>query len=67
MPNADDDTTMDKEEHSKDPSVAVPQTGKKPGDARGDPAQQKRNREELNVGEDHRTDKMHEDNRDTFP
>lgn len=58
MPNANDDTKLNIKDDSKNPSVTVPQTGKKPGDARGDPEQQKRNREDLNVGEDHRTDKM---------
>ncbi|SFM16734.1 hypothetical protein [Nitrosomonas communis] len=57
----------DKKNNSSNPSVDTPQTGKKPGDARGDPEQQKRNREDLKVGEDHRTDKMREDKRGTFP
>lgn len=67
MPNANDDTKLDIKDDSNNSSVTVPQTGKKPGDARGNPEQQKHNRDDLNVGEDHRTDKMREDNRNTFP
>jgi hypothetical protein len=67
LPNANGETKIDKEDPSKNPSVDTPQTGKKPGDARGDPEQQKRNREDLKVGEDHRTEKMRKGNRGTFP
>ncbi|SFE92401.1 hypothetical protein [Nitrosomonas sp. Nm166] len=68
MVNANHSTQIDKDDNSKDSSTTVvPQTGKRPGDARGDPQQQKRNREEMNVGEDHRTEKMREEKRGTFP
>ncbi len=43
------------------------QTGKKPEDARGDPGRQERNREEMGVEEDHRTEDMQKGKRGTFP
>jgi hypothetical protein len=42
-------------------------TGTKPNDARGDAAQQRRNREEMGVEDDHLTEKMKEEKRGTFP
>jgi len=58
-----------KHQTGKDAPVSTPQTGKKPGDARGDPQQQKRNREQMNdgVGDDHRSEKMREEKRGSFP
>jgi hypothetical protein len=44
-----------------------PQTGKKPEDARGDPQQQAENQRDLGVDESHKTDKMKEEHRGTFP
>jgi hypothetical protein len=69
MPDANRSTQIDRDEGPKDAKVSTPQTGKKPGDARGDPQQQKRNREQMNDGveDDHRTDKMHEEKRGTYP
>jgi hypothetical protein len=69
MPDANRSTQIDKDDSPKDAPVATPQTGKKPGDARGDPGQQKRNREQMNdgVSDDHLTDKMREEKRGTFP
>ena len=69
MPDADRSTQIHRDEGPKDAPVSTPQTGKKPGDARGDPQQQKRNREQMNDGveDDHRTDKMHEEKRGTYP
>jgi len=43
------------------------QTGKHDEDAREDPGQQQRNREELGVGEDHKTEDMQKGGRGTFP
>ena len=65
--NANHSTQIDKDDSPKDETVAVPQTGKRPEDARGDPEQQQRNREQLNVGEDHLTEEMRENKRGTFP
>jgi hypothetical protein len=42
-------------------------TGTHPDDARDDPAQQQRNREDMGVAEDHLTEKMKEQKRGTFP
>jgi hypothetical protein len=69
MPDANRSTQIDRDEGLKDAPVSTPQTGRKPGDARGDPQQQKRNREQMNDGveDDHRTDKMHEEKRGTYP
>jgi hypothetical protein len=69
MPDANRSTQIDRDDTGKDAPVQSPQTGKKPGDARGDPLQQKRNREQMNdgVGDDHRTEKMREEKRGTFP
>lgn len=71
MVNANHSAKIDKDDNPKNAptttTTVVPQTGKRPGDARGDPEQQKRNREEMNVGEDHRTEKMREEKRGTFP
>jgi hypothetical protein len=43
------------------------QTGKKPEDARGEPEQQERNREDMGVDENHRTEDMNRSKRGTFP
>jgi hypothetical protein len=69
MPHANRGTQIDKNDAQKDSPVSLPQTGKKPGDARDDPEQQKRNREQMNdgVSDDHRTEKMREEKRGTFP
>jgi hypothetical protein len=69
MPDADRSTQIDQDDSPKDAPVSTPQTGRKPGDARGDPAQQKRNREQMNDGvrDDHLTEKMREEKRGTFP
>lgn len=69
MPNANHGTQIDKDQEGRDAPVSSPQTGKNPDDARGDPQQQKRNREQMNdgVADDHRTDKMREEKRGTFP
>jgi hypothetical protein len=69
MADANRSTQPDKGDSPKDAPVSVPQTRKKPGDARGDPQQQKRNREQMNdgVADDHRTEKMREEKRGTFP
>jgi hypothetical protein len=69
MPDADRSTQIDQDDSREGAPGAKPQTGKKPGDARGDPAQQKRNREQMNDGvtDDHVTDKMREEKRGTFP
>lgn len=42
-------------------------TGKKPQDARDDPDQQKRNRDEMGVTDSHRTEEMEKSQRGTFP
>jgi hypothetical protein len=42
-------------------------SGKNPRDARDDDKKQAENREELGVGEDHKTRDMEEKNRGTFP
>ncbi|HZP88285.1 MAG TPA: hypothetical protein VFB54_15850 [Burkholderiales bacterium] len=43
------------------------QTGKRPGDARDEPEQQERNREEMGVNRDHKTQDMERRKRGTFP
>lgn len=43
------------------------QTGKKPEDARGEPERQERNREDLGVEDNHRTEDMNRGKRGTFP
>jgi hypothetical protein len=69
MADANRSTHIDRDDAPKDAPPGTPQTGKKPGDARGDPQQQKRNREQMNegVGDDHRTETMREQKRGTFP
>jgi hypothetical protein len=69
MPDANRSTQIDKDDAPQDAPVAVPPTGKKPGDARDDPQAQQRNREQMNdgVGDDHRTEKMREEKRGTYP
>jgi hypothetical protein len=43
------------------------QTGKHQDDAREEPGKQRRNREEMGVNEDHKTNDMEEGGRGTFP
>jgi hypothetical protein len=43
------------------------QTGRKPGDARGDDEQLAENQQDLGVGDDHKTEDMEEGGRGTFP
>ena len=47
--------------------VPAAQTGKSDQDARDDPRRQRRNREQMGVTEDHRTEDMAKKNRGTFP
>jgi hypothetical protein len=67
MKDANRSTNLDAPVPSDQPPVEVPPTGKKPQDARDDPAQQERNREEMGVTPDHKTGKMKEEKRGTFP
>ncbi len=53
-------------ERSQD-EASVGQTGKHADDAREDPSRQQKNREELGVSEDHRTQDMKKGRRGTFP
>ena len=69
MADANRSTQIEGDDNPKDAPVSTPQTGRKPGDARGDSEQQKLNREQMNdgVGDDHRTEKMREEKRGTYP
>ena len=51
----------------KNPPVAAPQTGKKPGDARENDAKLQQNQQDLGVKPDHKTDEMEDAGRGTFP
>ncbi len=67
MKDANRSTNLDKPVPPEKPPVDVPPTGKKPHDARDDPAQQERNREEMGVTPEHKTEDMKEKGRGTFP
>src|SRR5687767_15122845 len=58
MKRADHGTGIKGSEPAGKGPAATQQTGKKPGDAREDPAQLKQNQADLAVNEDHKTDEM---------
>lgn len=64
---ANHSTQLDETAKHKAPNPPAPQTGKKPGDARGDEGKLAENQRDLGVGPDHKTDDMEEDKRGTFP
>jgi hypothetical protein len=67
MKRADHGTKLDTEaKHPKPPQPAA-QTGTNPQDARDDESRLKENREDLGVGEDHKTEEMERGRRGTFP
>jgi hypothetical protein len=67
MKDAGRSTRIDKPAPDDQPPVSVPQTGPRPEDARHDPAQQERNREDMGVTDTHKTEEMEEKRRGTFP
>jgi hypothetical protein len=67
MKDADSRTRIDKPVPSDQPPVATPQTGRRPEDARDDHARQQRNRKDMGVREDHKTEDMEDKGRGTFP
>ena len=69
MADAGRSTRIDKDDTPKDAPPGTRQSGRKPGDARRDRQQQKRNREQMKAGvaDDHRTQIMREKKRGTFP
>ena len=67
MKRANHGTQLKGSDPSRKTPVDAPQTGKNPRDARDDPVQQKENRQDLGVGEDHQTRDMEDSERGTFP
>lgn len=51
----------------RDQSEAPDDAGKRPEDARSEPAQQEKNREDMGVNPDHKTQDMERGKRGTFP
>jgi hypothetical protein len=67
MKRANHSTKLTGSEKHQKGTPPAPQTGKNPHDARDDESQLVDNREELGVGEDHKTDDMKDKGRGTFP
>ena len=67
MKRAEHGTKLEGTPKSDVPPMPTAQTGKNPSDARGDEEKQEKNRKDLGVGPDHKTEDMEESKRGTFP
>ena len=67
MKRSDHGTTLDTDPKHRKPAQPAPVTGKNPHDARDDAKQLDENQRDLGVDEEHRTDKMKERRRGSYP